>query len=84
MPGQNSPVARGGAPVDFQVGKSEDEMTLYQHDDDEDRAAPNWDSEEELSDLDPWLGDSSEEGTNGLKLPTLEGEGERYLPLRIP
>ena len=53
------PVPRGGALVDFQVDNSE--ITFYKHDDDDDdRSPPEWDSEEELSDLDPWLADSSE------------------------
>ena len=53
LPGRNLPVSRGGAPVEFQVDNSEDEITFYKFDDDEDRPAPEWDSEEELSDLDP-------------------------------
>ena len=50
---------RGGAPVDFQVDDSE--IIFYKHGDyDDERPPPEWDSEEELSDLDPWLADSSE------------------------
>ena len=38
-----------------------DEITYYKFDNgDEEQAAPDWDSEEESSDLDPWLADSSE------------------------
>ena len=44
----------------MQDGNLEDEIAFYKHDDDEDRAAPEWDSENELSDLDLWLGHISD------------------------
>ena len=56
MPGQFSPLSRGGAIDDFQDENLGDLITFYKHDDEEpvppwDR--PEWDSENELSDLDP-------------------------------
>ena len=58
-PGTLTRACNGGALVDFQAGNSE--IIFYKHDDyDEERSPPEWDSEEELSDLDPWLPDSSE------------------------
>ena len=51
-PGTPTRAYNGGALVDLQVDNSE--IIFYKHDDDdEERSPPEWNSEEELSDLDP-------------------------------
>ena len=61
----------------------QDEITLYKHDDDEDRADRS--GTRRKSSLTLILGlVTSPRGRSGLKFPTPEGEGERDLPLKIP
>ena len=78
-----SPVSRGEALVGFQDENLEDEITFYTHND-EDPAPPcdrpEWDSENELSDLHPCLDDISE-GETWTEVSNARRRGKAILPV---
>ena len=75
-------MSRGGARVNFQDENLEDEITFYKHDDEDSAPScdrPEWDSENEFSDLDPGLDDTSE-GETWTEVPNTRRGG----PMKIP
>ena len=83
MPGQNLPASRGGACVDFKSiirrtrSPSTNTMTIKI-----DRHRNGTRRKSSLTLIRGLV--TAPRGRSGLKFPTLEGEGERYLPLKVP